>query len=59
MKKLCIKEFVLDGLIFTVGISYEVQYNNILNKLTIYNPHGYTFIDKSDTKVSSKIKYIK
>ena len=47
MTKLCIKEFVLDGLVFTSGISYEVQYNNVLNKFAIYNPHGYTFIDKS------------
>ena len=47
MKKLCIKEFVLDGLVFIAGILYEVQYNNILNKFTIYNPHGCTFLDKS------------
>lgn len=46
MKKLCIKDTIMDNLIFVRGLDYEIEYNSFCNKLIIHNPFGYTIIDK-------------
>lgn len=46
MERICIKEFMKDGLIFAKGVSYRVSYNPVDGRIYIYNPFGYTDISK-------------
>lgn len=48
MKKLCIKDVVIDNLIFVRGLDYEIEFNPFCNKLIIYNSFGYTTIEKEE-----------
>ena len=46
MKRLCIKEFKMDNLIFAKGMEYEVEYNPVDGNLWIYNVWGCSPISK-------------
>lgn len=46
MTKTCIKECVIDGLIFVVGLDYKVEFNPMSQALIIYHPLGYTTVRK-------------
>jgi len=46
VKKLCIKDFKLDGLPFCKGTIYDVEYNPVDGRIYIYNVWGYTTISK-------------
>lgn len=47
MTRLCIKDCIIDGLCFISYVNYTIKFNPIINKLMIYNPFGYTTIDKN------------
>ena len=46
MDRLCIKDCVIDGLIFVSGLNYKIDFNSFNNSLIIYHPFGYTTINK-------------
>lgn len=47
MDRLCIKDCIIDDLIFVSGLSYKVEFNSFANSLIIYHPFGYTTINKN------------
>lgn len=47
MKKICIHDFIVDGLQFCKGCEYKIEYNQYDNNIYIYNCFGYTIISKS------------
>lgn len=47
MDRLCIKDCIIDDLIFVSGLSYKIEFNSFANSLIIYHPFGYTTIDKN------------
>lgn len=46
MDRLCIKDCIIDGLIFVSGLNYKIEFNSFTNSLVIYHPFGYTTINK-------------
>lgn len=47
MVRLCIKDCIIDDLIFVSGLSYKIEFNLFANSLIIYHPFGYTTINKN------------
>lgn len=47
MDRLCIKDCIIDDLIFISGLNYKIEFNPISNNLIIYHPFGYTTISKN------------
>ena len=47
MVRLCIKDCIIDDLIFVSGLSYKIEFNSFANSLIIYHPFGYTTINKN------------
>lgn len=43
---ICIRDCVINTLIFCKGLEYDVRYNNVDGRIYIYNPWGYTDINK-------------
>lgn len=48
MKKLCIRDCKINGLVFVCGIDYEIEFNPFNRKLIIYNLYGFTTINKKE-----------
>lgn len=47
MNRLCIKDCIIDGLIFVSGLNYKIVFNSFTTSLIIYHPFGYTTINKN------------
>lgn len=52
MKRLCIRDCKIGGLIFVCGLDYEILFNPINKKLIICNPYGFTTINKKELDIN-------